>query len=129
MEPKRTSSVVQPPSKKISLIMLLIALAGLVVCGQLSILHWHVNNLPGFVSFCAISEAVNCDTVALSRFSVVLGVPVSTWGILFFLAVIVLCSWALLWPEPGWPWGLLGTLLYSGSGVAVFLFLIAKLHI
>jgi protein-disulfide isomerase/uncharacterized membrane protein len=129
MKPNQTSFVAPRSKKSLYVIMLLVALAGLAVCGELSLLHWQVNNLPGFVSFCAVSETVNCDTVALSRFSVVLGVPVSTWGILFFLALIALCSWALLWPEPGWPWGFLGALLYSGWGAAVFLFLIAKFHI
>jgi uncharacterized membrane protein/protein-disulfide isomerase len=129
MKPNQTQSLAPHSKKTLHIIMLLVALAGLVVCAELSLLHWQVNTQPGFVSFCAINETVNCDTVALSRFSVVFGVPVSTWGILFFLAVIVLCSWALLWPEPGWPWGLLGALLYSGWGAAVFLFLIAKLHI
>ncbi len=129
MKPNQTPSLAPYSKKRLHITMLLVALAGLVVCGELSLLHWQVNNLPGFVSFCAISEAVNCDTVALSRYSVAFGVPVSTWGMLLFLAVMVLCLWALVRPEPGWPWGLLGALLYSGWGVAVFLILIAELNI
>jgi protein-disulfide isomerase/uncharacterized membrane protein len=42
----------------------------------------------GYRSFCAISRAINCDTVSQSPFSIFLDVPVPVWGVMgytFFL--------------------------------------------
>jgi protein-disulfide isomerase len=38
----------------------------------------------GFTSFCNLGGVVNCDAVLTSRFSHLLGVPVSVWGLLAF---------------------------------------------
>ncbi|MBU3949567.1 MAG: hypothetical protein KJ826_15285 [Proteobacteria bacterium] len=35
----------------------------------------------GYESFCAISKAINCDTVSQSPYSVFLGVPLAIWGV------------------------------------------------
>jgi len=111
------------------LAVVLLALVGLGASAYLSILHWQVHNLAGHESFCAVSEAVNCDTVALSRFSMIFGVPLSTWGILFYLVFIVLGLWGFFRREPPWPWGLLGLLNAVSVGVSVFQFQISELVI
>ncbi|HCF60919.1 MAG TPA: hypothetical protein DFS52_23330 [Myxococcales bacterium] len=67
--------------------MLVFGLAGLGVAIELTVLHVRVHLDPAFRSFCAINETVNCDTVAQSPYSVFLGVPVSVWGILGYLAM------------------------------------------
>ena len=41
-----------------------LAVAGLVNAVYLSITHYRVYTYPAYESFCAISEAVNCDTVS-----------------------------------------------------------------
>jgi uncharacterized membrane protein/predicted DsbA family dithiol-disulfide isomerase len=111
------------------LAVVLLALVGLGASIYLSILHWQVHNLAGHESFCAVSEAVNCDTVALSRFSLILGVPLSTWGTLFYLVFVILGLWGFFRREPPWPWGLLGLLNTVAVGVSVFQFLISELVI
>ena len=111
------------------LAVVLLSLVGLGASAYLSILHWQVHNLAGHESFCAVSEAVNCDTVAMSRFSLVLGVPLSTWGILFYLVFIVLGLWGFFRREPPWPWGLLGLLNAVAVGVSIFQFTVSELVI
>lgn len=43
----------------------------------------------GFRSFCAISKSYNCDTVAQSRWSVFMGLPVAVWGIFSFTFLLI----------------------------------------
>jgi uncharacterized membrane protein/protein-disulfide isomerase len=48
-----------------------------------------------YSSFCAISKAINCDTISQSRYSVFLGLPVAIWGIIgytFFLIFLPFAS-------------------------------------
>jgi protein-disulfide isomerase/uncharacterized membrane protein len=111
------------------LAVVLVSLVGLGASIYLSVLHWQVHNQAGHESFCAVSEAVNCDTVALSRFSLVLGVPLSTWGILFYLVFVILGFWGFFRREPPWPWSLLGLLNAVAVGVSAFQFLISELVI
>jgi uncharacterized membrane protein/protein-disulfide isomerase len=101
-----------------------LSVVGLGVAAYLSVLHWQVYNQPGHVSFCAISEGMNCDTVALSSYSVVFGVPVSTWGILFYLLLITLGAWGLAAGRKPFPWGLVTLLCAGALGTAIFLFMV-----
>jgi protein-disulfide isomerase/uncharacterized membrane protein len=47
---------------------------------------------PDYQSFCAVSEGMNCETVALSDYSTVMGRPVSVWAVAgyAFLALLAL---------------------------------------
>ncbi len=45
-------------------------------------------------SFCAVSEGVNCETVALSSYSTVLGAPNSVWAIAGYAFAILLAGMA-----------------------------------
>jgi uncharacterized membrane protein/protein-disulfide isomerase len=84
-----------------------IALAGLADAVYLAISHYRVYTDMGYKSFCAVSKAINCDTVSQSPFSIFLNVPVSVWGIvgyLFFLVVLLSFGWldrdkTRLWPS------------------------------
>jgi uncharacterized membrane protein len=58
-----------------------LAVAGLADSIYLSISHYRVYTDIAYSSFCAISKAINCDTVSQSNYSVFLGVPVAVWGI------------------------------------------------
>ena len=64
---------------------LLFATAGLLI--SLYSAHSHYQNYtdPLYSSFCAISQAINCDTVAQSPWSIMFGIPVAWWGVLFYL--------------------------------------------
>ncbi len=62
---------------------LLLAVTGLVV--TLYSAHSHYQNYTDtlYSSFCAISKAINCDTVAQSPWSILFAIPVAWWGVLF----------------------------------------------
>ena len=84
------------------------ALGGFVDSVYLAISHYRVYTDIGYASFCAISRAINCDTVSQSPFSIFLGLPVPLWGVVgyaFFLILLLLAHskeagrqrlWALL---------------------------------
>ena len=86
----------------------LIALGGLLVSLYLSYSHYRVYTDIGYKSFCAISKAINCDTVSQSAYAIFLGLPVAVWGVLgyiFFLLFLWIAKnkeagnqriWALL---------------------------------
>jgi uncharacterized membrane protein/protein-disulfide isomerase len=72
-----------------------LAVAGLADAVYLSISHYRVYTDIAYSSFCAISKAINCDTVSQSPYSVFLGLPVPVWGIfgyLFFLLFLPLAK-------------------------------------
>ncbi|MEZ4813654.1 MAG: thioredoxin domain-containing protein [Bdellovibrionota bacterium] len=46
-------------------------------------------------SFCNLSESINCDNVALSSYSKILGISVPTYGLIFFTIVSLLAFRAL----------------------------------
>lgn len=117
------------PGRTWLLVVLLLALGGLGVSVDLSVLHWRVHNQPGHVSFCAISEGVNCDTVAMSSYAVVAGVPVSTWAALFYLLAAMLALWGMLRSSSPWPWSLLTTLFAVAVGASTWLFAVSELVI
>jgi uncharacterized membrane protein/predicted DsbA family dithiol-disulfide isomerase len=66
---------------------------GFVVSGVLTYLHLRTVADPrGYESFCNIRPDVNCDAVALSKFAVVLGVPNSVYGALFYVLVAAVAA-------------------------------------
>lgn len=72
--------------------VLSIGLIGLLVSIYLSYAHYRVYTDIGYKSFCAISRAINCDTVSQSTTSIFLGLPVAVWGIvgyIFFLCFLL----------------------------------------
>ena len=71
-----------------------LAAAALANTIYLSISHFRVYTDFGYKSFCAISKAINCDTVSQSPYSILLNVPVPIWGILGFLLILVLLPFA-----------------------------------
>ncbi len=66
-------------------------LAGLFDSIYLSVHHYLVYTDIGYESFCAISRAINCDTVSQSRYSVFLGMPVAIWALFgYFFCILFL---------------------------------------
>jgi protein-disulfide isomerase/uncharacterized membrane protein len=106
-----------------------LALFGLGASGYLAMLHWQVHNQPGHVSFCAISEKVNCDTVSMSAYSRAVGVPVAVWGLLFYGLLLTLALWGRRARRPPWPWAAAWVLNAAAVGVSVFLFLVSEIVI
>ncbi len=104
-----------------------LAVAGLVLAGVLA--REHAQAHAGIASFCAINDYVNCDRVATSRYSVVLGVPVAVWGALAYGAALALALTGLRRSRPheSWPAGLLFLLGAAATAVAVVLALVSEL--
>jgi len=76
-------------------IVFLLLLAGLADSIYLSLHHYLVYTDIGYESFCAISKAINCDTVSQSPYSVFLDVPVAVWGVAGYLFCFLLMPFAL----------------------------------
>lgn len=76
-------------SKRVVFCMILVGIAD-----ALYLLSSHYKNYTDltYQSFCAISKAINCDTVSQSSWSIFLGIPLSLWGVLgyFFLFFLLL---------------------------------------
>jgi uncharacterized membrane protein/protein-disulfide isomerase len=70
-------------------------LAGIVVSGYLAISHYRVYTDMAYKSFCAISRAINCDTVSQSPHSIFLGLPLPVWGVVGYTLLLPLfvASW------------------------------------
>jgi uncharacterized membrane protein len=51
----------------------------------------------GYQSFCAISQALNCDTVSQSPYSILFNVPVPVWGVFGYAFFLILLMFA--WPQ------------------------------
>ena len=103
-----------------------VTLVGLAASTYLSVLHWQVYNVPGHVSFCAISANLNCDTVAMSEYSVIAGLPIAYWGVMFYTLIVVLLSWGFAQRKQSWPLGLLGLLNLWAVGMSTYLLLVSE---
>lgn len=71
------------------------AAVGLASAAYLAFSHYRVHTDVLYTSFCAISRAMNCDTVSASPYSLFLDVPVAVWGIFgyaFFLLLLLLAG-------------------------------------
>jgi uncharacterized membrane protein len=106
-----------------------LAAAGLVVAVLL--VRQHAQAHAGVESFCAVNDFVNCDRVATSRFSVVLGLPVAAWGALGYGLALVLALAGLRRSRPHetWPAGLLFLVGAAAAAAAVVLALVSELLI
>ncbi len=87
----------------------LLSLLGVAVAVELTRIHVLVHTDPSYHSVCAMSERVNCETVAVSPYSVFAGLPVSVWGLIGYLLMGGLALWSLSKRRlhPTWPLGLL----------------------
>jgi uncharacterized membrane protein len=67
----------------------IVAALGLLLSLGLELVHYRAYTVPTASSFCSVGEKLDCASVALSRYSVVLGVPLPIWGVAAFLALLV----------------------------------------
>jgi uncharacterized membrane protein/protein-disulfide isomerase len=67
-----------------------LAIAGLLDSIYLAVSHHRVYTDVGYKSFCAISRAINCDTVSQSPYAIFLGLPVPVWGIIGYTLLLLL---------------------------------------
>ncbi|MBN2803200.1 MAG: thioredoxin domain-containing protein [Deltaproteobacteria bacterium] len=86
-----------------------LCLIGIGVSAELTRIHILVHTDPDYHSVCAMSEWVNCETVAISPYSVFAGLPVSVWGTGGYVIMFVLALWGLSRKRihTAWPIGFL----------------------
>jgi uncharacterized membrane protein len=115
-----------PPPRGALAVSVALALAGVVLSVMLARLHGQAH--AGIASFCSISDVVNCDKVATSRFSVFLGLPVAVWGALGYglAAALAASGLASRRPGAGWPSGLLFLIGAAATAVSVALALVSE---
>lgn len=65
------------------------AIAGLAIAGYLTAVHLS----SGITLYCAENSVVNCEQVTTSPSSIVFGLPVAYYGVLWFVVMIALLVW------------------------------------
>ena len=70
--------------------VLVLTLIGIGDSSYLVVTHYRNYTDLAYSSFCALSKAFNCDTVAQSPFSMLLGLPLALWGFLSYCAFLAL---------------------------------------
>ncbi|MCF8111448.1 MAG: DsbA family protein [Desulfobacteraceae bacterium] len=106
------------------------AAAGLANSIYLAFSHYRVHVDVLYTSFCAISSALNCDTVSQSPYSIFLGLPVAVWGILAYSFFLILLFFAKA-PDAGRKriWPILFVIALGFSIYSLVLAYISKYHI
>lgn len=106
------SKTARPQGRTLLTVAAALCMAGLGISAELTRIHVLTHTDPTFHSLCAVSEEVNCETVAQSPYSVVLGLPISVWGLLAYAAMGFLAVSSLFERRPHslWPRGLLAAL-------------------
>jgi len=87
---KNKKKIIPLPFPYYGLPVVLLALAGLVDSVYLAVSHYRNYMDIAYTSFCAISKAINCDTVSQSPYAIFLGVPVAAWGVLGYAGALFL---------------------------------------
>ncbi len=108
---------------------LALSLAGLAVSAVLARLHAQAH--AGATSFCALTDTVNCDRVALSPLSVQIGLPVAVWGMIAYALMAGLAASGLPRRPPGstWPSGLLLLVSTAAAAASVALAVVSKVAV
>jgi protein-disulfide isomerase/uncharacterized membrane protein len=84
---------INQPNRKLFVLWLaalLLATTGLTVALYSAHSHYQNYTDPLYSSFCAISQAINCDTVAQSPWSIIFAIPVAWWGVLFHVLFLLI---------------------------------------
>jgi len=87
----RSKEIVPLPFAWYFIPTVVIGIFGLSNAVYLAVSHYRVYTDMAYKSFCAVSRAINCDTVSQSPFSIFLDVPVPVWGVAgytLFLALL-----------------------------------------
>lgn len=97
------------------LVIICLGVSGLYVSLHLTYTHYANYNILSYQSFCALTQSINCDTVAQSRFSILFGVPVAAWGVIGYLFILFLVFPALLKSDVSriWPLLFILSIIYS----------------
>jgi protein-disulfide isomerase/uncharacterized membrane protein len=66
----------------------LLAMVGFGISILIQVVHGRLAADVNYTSFCNVNASVNCDVVLSSRYAMLAGFPVSTWAILYYLALL-----------------------------------------
>ena len=84
--------------------IVILAIAGLSICIYLYSLH--VNLLMGEIKsglLCSSENQLGCHSVASSSYSIIMGLPLSAWGAIFYSALVMLgFGGVIFWRDSGW---------------------------
>lgn len=111
--------------------VLLLVLLGLADTTYLTWSHYRNYTDIAYSSFCALSKAINCDTVSQSPWSILFGLPVALWGFFgYFIYGALLIVARKNTPKRTSIWNLLFILglLYSSAAVYFGYISAAKIH-
>ena len=107
-----------------------LAVAGLLDSIYLAISHYRIYTDIGYESFCAISRAINCDTVSQSPYAIFIGLPVPVWGVLgYVFALFLLIPARMKSAHRKRIWALLVAVSIFYSAYSVFLAVISHVYI
>jgi uncharacterized membrane protein/protein-disulfide isomerase len=70
--------------------LLVFCLLGLAASTAAAYVHYHVLRDPTYTSACDVNAAVSCTQVYMSRFGTFAGVPVALFGVIWFVAALLL---------------------------------------
>lgn len=110
---------------------LIIILLGLASSLYSCYSHYLIYTDIGYSSFCALTQSINCDTVAQSPWSIFLGIPMSWWGVISFTSYLFfLPSPKKNWQETASYWNILLILglVYSIFSVTLGIISATQIH-
>jgi len=119
------------PYKYYSYPVFFLSLIGIADTLYLEISHYRNYTDIAYASFCAISQSLNCDTVAQSSWSIMLGIPIALWGLTGYLLYLSILITVLKYAEERLPlWSILQILGLLYSIIAIFFGFISatKIH-
>ena len=79
----------------------LIVLSALGLAASIAALyvHYQLVTVPGYTSFCDVSETVSCQQVFQSEYGTVAGIPVAAGGAIWSALVLILSAWGMRKPQ------------------------------
>lgn len=108
------------------IVIIVLGVMGIGLAAELTHIHSNTHQNPEFHSLCAISKGMNCETVALSPYSTFLNLPVSVWGIIGYIVIVVMAGTSLTLrkttPLLGAIWGFCTVAFFSSASLAYISF-------
>lgn len=71
-----------------------ISFLGVINSVYLSVSHYRNYTDIEYISFCALTRTINCDTVSQSSYSIFLNIPVPVWSIIAYVFLFSIIAFA-----------------------------------
>jgi uncharacterized membrane protein len=95
-------------------LILALAASGALTSSLLELIHYRAYAAPAEDSFCTLGEKLDCASVALSQYAVLLGVPLPVWGFAGFSGIGLAAWQGTRWLLPLAALAALAALVLSG---------------